>query len=162
MKRWLCLIFCLLSLVGHAAPPLLISLGGGLFDLNHSDQSGLFQIEAKFAKYWWQVLRPQVGAMTAGFNSCFLYGGIGADLYLKSHIVCTPSFCPGWYMQGSSKDLGYPLEFRSAVALAYEWDNCVRLGGEFYHISNANLGTLNSGANCLVFFVAFPVGCSSR
>ena len=68
----------------------------------------------------------------------------------------TPSFIPGVYCKGSGKDLGYPLEFRSSLELAYEWCCKARLSGQFYHISNASLSKKNPGANALALIFCIP------
>ena len=134
------------------------SLGGGYFDIGRKKTCcGLFQAEYKFGKILWRYLRPHAGLMTAELESTYLYLGLGVELYLTSHWVFTPSFSPGLYFNGCGKNLGIPIEFRSAVEFAYEFSTKIRGGVQFYHISNAHLSHRNPGANELVFFVAIPL-----
>ena len=59
--------------------------------------------------------------------------------------MIVPSFAPGIYSQGNGKNLGYPLEFRTSFELGYQFDSGWRLTGQYYHISNATLGSINPG-----------------
>lgn len=140
-------------------PPPLLSLGAGDFAPGHHHETYLVQAEYLWDRYLFWCVRPRLGVMTPGFSSLFLYGGIGLDLYVTDHLMFTPNFAPGLYFKGSGKDLGCLLEFRSTLELSYEFDCKVRLGGQFFHISNASLGSCNPGANSWVLFLAFPLIC---
>lgn len=140
-------------------PPVpLLSIGGGCFDMNHSHMCGLAQLEYKCGTYFWHGLRPQATLVIPGFHSVFAGVGIGWEIYLLKHLVFFPNFCPGIYFHSSKgKRLGSPVEFRSALELSYEFCGAYRLGGQFYHISNAHLSNHNPGANAFVFFIALPL-----
>lgn len=118
---------------------------------------GVFQLEYKDKNCFLRYLRPQVTLVVPEMNGVFIGAGLGVDFYLCEYLVFTPSFEPGLYYQGNSRNLGHPIEFRSAVELAYENDNGLRLGAQFYHISNASLGHHNPGANALIFFFGLPL-----
>ena len=62
----------------------------------------------------------------------------------KSKYYFTPSFGAGYYDNGSGKDLGNKLEFRTSFELSYELKNKNRIGFSISHISNANLGKKES------------------
>ena len=135
----------------------LITVGSGLFYGGPRHSGGVFQLEYKAQRCFLRYFRPQVTLVAPEMKGAFLGGGLGVDFYLSDHLVFTPSFEPGLYYQGNSRNLGHPIEFRSAVELAYEMDSGLRLGAQFYHISNASLGHHNPGANALIFFLGLPL-----
>ncbi len=159
-KSWCAFFFFFVtisSLVALERPDPLLSIGGGYFDVGRRHRADLLQAEYKWGHYFWRCIRPQCGLMTAEFDAFFIYGGIGVDLYLTKHIVFSPNFCPGIYWHNKrGKNLGFPLEFRSTLELAYELNNHVRIGTQFYHISNASLSNRNPGANEWTVFIAVP------
>ena len=61
-------------------------------------------------------LSPITGAMVTADNASYFYTGIQAQYKIGS-MNFTPSFAPGYYNQGSGKDLGHALEFKSEVQL---------------------------------------------
>ena len=61
----------------------------------------------------------------------------------------TPSFGVGYYDDGNGKKLGNKVEFRTTLELSYELVNKDRIGISFGHISNANIGNKNPGAEII-------------
>ncbi len=159
-KYFIVLLICGLysfSLQSYEPPVPLLSFGGGPYYAGPRHSGAIAQVEYKFGTYWWGFIRPQVTLSTPEFKATFIGAGIAAEFYLCERLVFSPNFCPGIYFQGDGRDLGYPLEFRSAVEIAYEFRNLARLGTQFWHISNASLSDKNPGANAWVFFFAFPI-----
>ncbi len=119
-------------------------LGVGAFDIGDDDRSTNFRAEIHTNDMWW-VLHPfaAVDVNTDGG----VWGGVGvaADLELTPQLIATPSFAPGLYSEGDSKDLGGALEFRSAIELAYKFQNAHRIGIELDHKSNAGIYDKNPG-----------------
>ena len=68
----------------------------------------------------------------------------------------TPSFGFGYYNNGSGKNLGNDLQFRSTLEISYELQNKNRLGISYGHISNANLGDKNPGVEILSLSYQIP------
>lgn len=136
-------------------PPPHIAAGGGYWEAGKKHSDGLFQLEYRFGSYCFWAVRPQLVFIFPELRAVFAGLGIGYEFYLTRHFLIVPSFTPGIYFKGSGRDLGYPLEFRSSLEAAFEWRNC-RFGGQFYHISNASLGSRNPGGNAYVLFVAIP------
>lgn len=157
MKRLLLLLFCLLALSPLKAVnkdlPALLTFGVGVFDVlrDSRHRTAQYSIEYKWSDSWHSI-QPLVGIMGTNQKSLYIYGGFSIELLFGKHVAFSPSFAPGIYFKGDGKDLGYPLEFRSAVALAYVFKNHSRLGLQFYHMSNANLGDKNPGSESLVLF----------
>lgn len=137
------------------APIPTLSIGGGYIDGNSRHSGGLLQIEYKWGSYLWHCWRPQITFIMPRFRSCFLGFGLGFECKLSEKITVAPSFTPGLYFKGRGQNLGYPLEFRSAIELAYKLHHNATLGFQAYHISNAHLGSKNPGMNAYVLFCAF-------
>lgn len=136
----------------------LLNIGIGVYDIIHDPNNVLLQVEYRsfIKKHSW--LRPLVGIMGTDKASLYLYGGIAGDIFFgKTPWVLTPSFAPGIYFRGKGKDLGFPLEFRSSLELAYALKNAGRIGGQFYHMSNASLGHKNPGSESLVIFYSLAL-----
>lgn len=135
-----------------------LMLGAGVYNIVKKPHRSL-QIQFE---YRWDVnfyhVRPLTGMMFTPTGAFYFYGGAGLDIYLGKRVVVTPSFAPGLYFKGNNgKNLHYPLEFRSAIEMAYESKSKMRFGAQFYHISNASLNTKNPGSESLIFFLALPL-----
>ena len=74
----------------------------------------------------------------------------------KNKLYITPSFGGGYYNDGSGKNLGNDIQFRTSLELSYELKNSNRIGISFSHISNANLGDKNPGVEILSFSYHIP------
>ncbi len=164
-KKAICLFayfFC--SSLYALPPPDLISFSSGIFDfLREKYRTCEFSIEYKchvsFLKSPFRFLdfRPLLGLMATVEGTTYLYAGVNLDLFPCEHLVIAPGFAAGWYRPGHGKDLGYPIEFRSGVEIAWQFDDWRRLGVHFYHLSNASLGRRNPGAESIVLFYDIPI-----
>ena len=74
----------------------------------------------------------------------------------KNNYIFTPSFGFGIYDDGSGKKLGNDIQFRTTLELSFELKNKNRLGLSFGHISNANLGDKNPGAEIISLSYQIP------
>ena len=74
----------------------------------------------------------------------------------KSKYFFTPSFGAGIYDNGSGKNLGNDLQFRTALEVSYKLKNNNRIGISISHISNANLADKNPGVEILSFSYHIP------
>ena len=101
-------------------------------------------------------LKPFAGIELTSDSAFYLIGGI----YLEDNIGdlvtgkynkwnFTPSFGVGYYDDGNGKKLGNKIEFRTTLELSYELENKDRIGISFGHISNANIGNKNPGAEII-------------
>lgn len=157
--------FCGLCALGAALPTSswaadkdLLTLGVGSYDvIQNEDSTAAFQLEYQSARKLW-VFNPFAGVMGTLDSAVYGYGGIALDLKLSDHWVLTPSFAAGIYARGDGRDLGSPIEFRSAIALNYQFDNGVRAGLQFFHISNAGLTEQNPGTEVLMATYGMPLG----
>ena len=128
----------------------------GVFDINTSSKksSGLFGIqhsnEDLFRDTFLGKLSPITGFMMTADSTSYLYTGVQAE-YKIGKLNLTPSFSPGLYSVGDGKDLGSPLEFKSEVQLSIDFLSGSRLGYSMSHLSNADLGETNPGADSYMF-----------
>ncbi len=137
-------------------PPPLVAVGGGYWDAKR--YSGpLAQLEYRFGRYIYKTIRPQVIMLAPKFCAFYVGVGLGFELNPFGRLIVVPSFSPGIYFKGKGRDLGFPLEFRSCLDIAYQFDNCARCGVQIYHLSNASIGKRNPGGNALSFYVAMPI-----
>ena len=95
-------------------------------------------------------LSPITGVLITADNAGYVYTGVQAQYKLGS-VNLTPSFTPGLYHEGSGKDLGHILEFKSEVQISLDIFKNAELGFSYNHISNASLGDKNPGANSYMF-----------
>lgn len=141
-----------------AADKDLLTLGVGSYDvIQNEDNTAAASLEYMSGKKLW-VFNPFAGVMGTLDSAVYGYGGIAYDIKLADHWVLTPSFAAGIYARGDGRDLGSPVEFRSAIALDYEFDNGVRAGLQFFHISNAGLTEQNPGTEVLMATYGMPLG----
>jgi len=101
-------------------------------------------------------LKPFAGIELTSDSAYYLISGI----YLEDNIGdlvagknnnwnFTPSFGVGYYDDGNGKKLGNKVEFRTTVEFSYQLSNKDRIGISFGHISNANIGNKNPGAEII-------------
>ncbi len=136
-----------------------LDFSAGIFDMLDDGAAAEFRAEWRGKPFaWW--LRPMAGAMATSDGAAYGYGGIAMEVWwLDKRVVLTPSAAVGAYHRGNGKDLGHTLEFRTGAALHYRFDNDVRAGIAFHHISNAGLGKnkKNPGEESLMFSYVIPI-----
>ena len=128
----------------------------GVFDINTSSKksSELFGVqhsnEDLFRDTFLGKLSPITGFMMTTDSASFFYTGVQAE-YKIGKLNLTPSFSPGIYSMGDGKDLGSPLEFKSELQLSVDLLPGTKLGYSHSHLSNADLGDKNPGADSYMF-----------
>ena len=133
----------------------LIGLTLGYFDVIGQEAPSLEgRIEIRSNNDWW--LKPFGGVMTNTDRAAHVFAGVYAELFWGEHFYVSPSFAPGIYMKGNSRDLGYPLEFRSQIELGWRFAGGVRTSVSLNHISNAGLGQ-NPGTESVAMSVLLPL-----
>ncbi len=133
-----------------------ISVGGGVFDVLRSKyRTGEVKLEYQTAASWCWI-HPIAGVLQNFKGSTYFYGGFAINIGLEKFLVI-PSLAAGYYHHGGGKDLGYPLEFRSAVMICYQRPSKMRIGIQFAHVSNAGLSHRNPGEESLSLVFGFPL-----
>ena len=128
----------------------------GVFDINTSSKksSELFGVqhsnEDLFRDTFLGKLSPITGFMMTSDSASYFYTGVQAE-YKIGKLNLIPSFSPGIYSVGDGKDLGSPLEFKSELQLSVDLLPGTKLGYSHSHLSNADLGDKNPGADSYMF-----------
>lgn len=135
----------------------LLALGAGGFDFDHNHTAAEYRGEYRFGTGLW-FIKPMIGAFGTSRGSVYAYGGFRGDFVLFDHYVIMPNAAVGYYGRGNGKNLGSRLEFKTGVELAYRFDNAMRVGVAFDHVSNAGLTKTNPGEENLLLMVSIPIG----
>ncbi|NNG28083.1 MAG: acyloxyacyl hydrolase [Ignavibacteriaceae bacterium] len=114
------------------------------------------RVEFRFNKMDSKV-KPFSGLMANTDGAVYLYSGFYIDIPITSFLYISPSFAPGLYYKGNSKNLNFALEFRTQIEIGIRLDNNIRVGASFNHISNASLGKINPGVESLAITYYFPL-----
>lgn len=156
--------FALCALIAAvAAPPArasedLLVLGAGYYDVFDDNGAADFRIDYRWNNPLVLGIKPFLGAEVTSDSAIYGLGGLYVDWGLAPHWYVTPSIGAGLYHEGSGKDLGNGIEFRSQLEIAYEFETRHRLAAGISHISNAGLGDDNPGTEILSLSLAIPVG----
>lgn len=148
--------------IGSPADPPRVALGGGAFDVLPDNKkpgagpTGLVLSEYRFGDLPW-IVAPFVGVMGTGKGAFYGYGGFGFDINFAGKWVITPTAAVGYFTHGSGINLGAHTEFRTGAEFDYRFDNLVRLGVGFYHMSNAGIGKQNPGAELATVVLTVPM-----
>ena len=138
-----------------AAPPLL-ALGAGAAGLFDPRQDFFWTVEYRPAFRWFH-LGPWLLAGTGRNQEFYAAAGILIDLPLGERWVLTPSFGGGYYHAEKGLDLGFDMQFRSSIELAWRFRGGQRIGISFAHLSNGSLGDYNPGTETLSVAMAWPL-----
>ena len=139
----------------RADEPAFFAASVGGFDINDDDTSVEFRLEYRSDYRLWHI-GPMIGLMANTDGGVYGYGGVFIDIFFGKNWVVMPNIAVGGYHEGSSKDLGHVVEFRTGVEIAYRFADKSRLGLAFQHISNAGLDDKNPGTESLVLTYAIP------
>ena len=127
----------------------------GVFDINNDfdKSSELFGVQHSnkdlFRDTFLGKFSPITGFMVSADSDTYFYTGVQAE-YKIGKLNLIPSFSPGLYSMGN-KDLGSPLEFKSELQLSLDLLPGTKLGYSQSHLSNADLGDTNPGADSYMF-----------
>lgn len=135
----------------------LFSVSAGYYDANDNEEAVDFRLEYRWSDPLVWVVKPWVGAEATSEGAAYGVAGLLFDFKLAERFLITPSFGVGAYADGSGKDLGHTLEFRSQLELGYEFDNESRVGIAGGHISNAGIGDSNPGTEIISLYYHHPV-----
>jgi len=136
--------------------PALLSAGVGWFDMVQQENQAVdFRLEYRSDLALW-FIKPWVGVEVTSDGAVYGLGGVLLDFTLGDHFYFSPSAGVGAYSEGSGRDLGSTLQFRTQVELGYRFDNKARLGLAFGHISNASTSDRNPGAEILTLYYSIP------
>jgi hypothetical protein len=155
LSRILALLAILAPLPASAEPEALLGLGWSGIESDYDAASA--------------VVEARTGALVAAYGIELRLGAAGeidtdADVWGGAGLVVTipfldgfrleASFMPGLYADGSGRDLGGPVQFRSLIGLSYAIAPGYRVGIAVNHKSNANIYDENPGEDSAFAFLA--------
>lgn len=143
-------------LPGRNLNPDLIAFSAGEYDVFDDSKAAEFVLEYRAKSWNWYTASPLFGVMATTDGAVYGFAGIGFDWFLSNNWVLNPNFAAGAYHNGSGKDLGSAIEFRSGLEINYAFEDRSRLGLAFNHISNASIGNENPGTESLLLTYAIP------
>ena len=131
------------------------------FRYEYRSDTTLFDIGPKEDNFFF--LKPFFGVEYTSDSASYFLTGIYFEDNLgelfegnESKYFFTPSFGLGFYDDGSGKKLGNDIQFRTTLEFSFELKNKNRVGISFGHISNANLGDKNPGAEVISLSYQIP------
>jgi hypothetical protein len=130
----------------------------GAFDLplpnEVKDTAPAYAVELRFPFGLWHF-HPHVGFQGTTDGMVYGFGGVHLDFPI-GRLRLVPSGSVGFYDDGENdKNLDGLVEFRIGAGVAWQFDNGLRLGGTWYHMSNAYTAERNPGAEMLFFELGF-------
>jgi hypothetical protein len=134
----------------------LVEAGMGLYDARRRNISSLQEIELNLPASVWR-LHAFAGFATTSTDDSYLYVGMRTESFLPPPVIISLSFAAGLFNKGAGIDLGYPLEFRSAVKAGWQFRNGYSVGLELSHLSHGHLTDYNPGLETLAIVYTFPV-----
>jgi lipid A 3-O-deacylase len=134
--------------------------GLGAFDFLHNNTAAEGRLEFRFDQSLFYI-RPLVGTFFTNKGSLYAYGGFRFELPIGKHILILPVATVGYYEKGGGKDLGSHVEFKTGAEIDYVFDNGIRVGPAFDHVSNAGISRKNPGEENLMLMVSVPLGMIS-
>lgn len=141
--------------------PDFVTVGAGGFDVNDNETAGQFEIQGRLNNRLW-FFKPHFGMFFTTESGFYGYAGVMTDIFFGGRFVASPSFAVGGNQEGNGKQLGGTLEFRSAIELAYRFDDRSRLGIQVGHLSNAGIYAENPGTEFAILNYSIPTNVFSR
>lgn len=136
-----------------------VSLEGGRYDaVRQEKQATEFGVEYRSGYFLWKF-KPFVGAGLTTQEALYGYAGIRLDTYWGKHFIVTPSFAVVAYNRGDGKNLGSPILGRSGFDFQYRFDDDMRIGVAFHHMSNGKVfdQRINPGTELVGLTFSVPV-----
>ena len=141
--------------------PDFFTVGAGGFDVNDNETAGQFEIQGRLNNRFW-LFKPHFGMFFTTESGFYGYAGVMTDIFFGGRFVASPIFAVGGNQEGNGKQLGGTLEFRSAIELAYRFDDRSRLGIQVGHLSNAGTYAENPGTEFAILNYSIPTNIFSR
>ena len=151
-------------------------IGLGIYDVKFDGSSSNYATDIRYERRFdntivdigpeednFFYLKPFIGIETTTDSAFYFLGGIYLEDNLGKLLIgkankwnFTPSFGLGYYEDGNGNKLGNKLEFRTTLELSYQLNNDDRIGFSLGHISNANIGNKNPGAEIIALSYQKP------
>lgn len=137
----------------------LLTFGVGHYDALDDHEGVDFRLEYRPNKHIvLDNLKPWAGGEVTSEGTLWIGGGVLYDYNVAPNWHLTPSIGVGIYDKGGSDvDLDHPLQVRSQLELSYAFEGQSRIGMSLSHLSNANLGDSNPGAEVVNIQYSLPI-----
>ncbi len=160
-RAWAAVLFATMLLASTEAAiagddPSYVTFGVGAFDIFDDQTAAEFDLQLRLNRGLW-IFLPQAGVFATSDGALYGHVGFYSDFDLGSRLILSPSISVGAYHDGGGKDLGGVVEFRSAIELAYRFDNKSRVGLQFGHLSNAHIYDSNPGEEFIIVNYSLPI-----
>jgi hypothetical protein len=134
-----------------------LAITAGAFEaFNSHNNAAEIGIEYRFAPLSSAFnLIPTLGLAMNSDGGYWAYAGVRYDWELSPKWTLTPNFAIAGYEDGAGLDLGYGMEFRTGLDLAYRLNENSRLALGIYHMSNADIADDNPGSESLIVTYSF-------
>lgn len=131
----------------------------GAFDrVDKIKQTLDFEYQRQWGHYILWRFKPLVGVALTGRRSLYAFGGLSLNIHFDKHIIVVPSETLTTYFHGGGKRLGSVVNFRSGLNIEWEFNDGVRIGLGFHHMSHWFLfNNYNPGTEVLNFDLTIPV-----
>ena len=140
--------------------PDVLILGTGVFDaVDGEDTAGLLRIEYRPALLGMRT-GPLLGLAGTTDGGVLGYGGVRHDILFSGRLLVSLNLSLAAYpTEGSGKDLGSAVQFRSGFDVQHRLDDGSRIGVSFHHISHAEVfDDSNPGTETLALTYTIPIG----
>ena len=140
--------------------PDVLTFGTGVFDaVDGEDTAGLLRIEYRPALLGMRT-GPLLGLAGTTDGGVLGYGGVRHDILFSGRLLVSLNLSLAAYpTEGSGKDLGSAVQFRSGFDVQHRLDDGSRIGVSFHHISHAEVfDDSNPGTETLVLTYAILIG----
>lgn len=130
----------------------------GWFDVaDRRKQAAQLGVEYRMGERFWR-LRPQAGLALTGDGGAYGYLGLDLDADVGRHLILSTSFSAVGYARGDGKDLGGEGLGRAGIEVGWRFDDGMKLGLGFYHMSHAGVfGDYNPGTEIVSVTYAMPI-----
>ena len=140
--------------------PDVLIFGTGVFDaVDGEDTAGLLRIEYRPALLGMRT-GPLLGLAGTTDGGVLGYGGVRHDILFSGRLLVSLNLSLAAYpTEGSGKDLGSAVQFRSGFDVQHRLDDGSRIGISFHHISHAEVfDDSNPGTETLALTYTIPIG----
>ncbi len=135
----------------------LLSFGAGYFDVfSQVNTAADFRVEYRSDAHW-GFLRHWGGVEVTTDGGFWIGGGMQLEIMPWKGLVLSLASGPGYYHQGSGKDLGGALEFRTTGEIGWQSSIGTRLTLSISHHSNADIYDHNPGVETIMLTYQIPL-----
>lgn len=132
----------------------------GAFDrIDKVKQTWDISYQYQWGRYLVWHFKPLAGGGVTGRRSVYVFGGLGLGVHLGAHVILGPSLALAAYFHGGGKNLGSIVNFRSGISVDWCFNDGIRFGLAYHHLSHWFLfGNENPATEILSLNLSIQVG----